>query len=214
MNIPLADTLHLLHSVSHGVLATHANQMPGYPYASVLPFALDEHHCPVFLISALAEHTKNLLADSRASLVAYSEGNGRVLAGARVTLLGEVERCHASDRLLARYLRYQPEAERYLALSDFAFFRFEPRRLRAIAGFGEMGWIEAQAWLQASWLSLEEEGDLVRQAGGAAGSLRLLGVDPYGADVVSNGIRERQKFLHAPLRAEALSQAVRRALEA
>ena len=115
MNIPVADTLHLLHSVSHGVLATHASQMPGLSLRQRVALRPEEHHRPVFLISALAEHTKNLLADSRASLVAYSEGNGNVLAGARVTLLGEVERCHASDRLVARYLRYQPQAERYLA---------------------------------------------------------------------------------------------------
>jgi heme iron utilization protein len=187
--------------------------MPGYPYATVLPFALDERHRPLFLISALAEHTKNLLADPRASFVVHLDVDGSVLAGPRATLLGKVARFSPSDRLVARYLRYQPDAQQYLALNDFAFFRFEIQRLRAIAGFGAMGWIEAETLQSTAWLSLEDEEALLREASPAAGAANLLGVDPYGFDVRRNSARERHMFPDGPLQHDAIKQALRRMLQ-
>jgi heme iron utilization protein len=200
MNLPLANALNLLHSLSHGVLATHASQVPGYPYASVLPFALDDQHAPVFLISTLAEHTKNLSADPRASLLVHAPVEGNVLAAARLTLVGDAKAFAASDRFIARYLRYQPDAERYLALADFAFFRLEPVRLRFIAGFGEMGWLDGQAFAAAACISLEDEEILLREAACVENAAKLLGVDPYGVDLIRGGARERQRFLDTPLR--------------
>ena len=43
--------------------------MPGYPFVTLLPYALDGRGAPLFLISSLAEHTRNLQADPRASLL-------------------------------------------------------------------------------------------------------------------------------------------------
>jgi heme iron utilization protein len=214
MNIPIAEVLRLLHTVDHGVLATLATQMPGYPYATVLPFALDEWHRPFFLISALAEHTKNLLADPRASFVVHLDAEGSVLAGPRATLLGKVGRFSASDRLVARYLRYQPDAQQYLALNDFAFFRLQIERLRAIAGFGAMGWLEAETLQDTAWLSLEDEAALLLEASLTPGAaVELLGVDPYGIDLLRNGTRERRAFPEGPLQRDAIKQALQRMLQ-
>jgi hypothetical protein len=198
VKIALAAAIDLLHSVSYGVLATQAAQTPGFPYATVLPFVLDERHRPVFLISALAEHTKNLLADPRASLVVYTREQQNVLTGARMTLIGDAERIDASDQFIARYLRYQPDATDYLALADFAFFRFVPRRLRAIAGFGAMGWIEGESFEQAAWIEPGQEAELMAGAV-VSGHIKLLGVDPYGVDVARGDQRERHAFPNAPV---------------
>jgi putative heme iron utilization protein len=69
--------LQLLHGQHYATLATHAGQLPGYPYATVLPYVLDEQHRPLLLISALAEHTRNLLADGRCSLSVLEAGAER-----------------------------------------------------------------------------------------------------------------------------------------
>jgi heme iron utilization protein len=209
MNIPIASALDLLHATSYGTLATQAEDFPGYPYVSVLPFVLDERHAPVFLISSLAEHTKNLRAQPRASFFVHAPVEGNVLAGARLTLLGSVTPYQASERLIARYLRYQPDAERYLALADFAFYRLAPVRLRLIAGFGEMGWIAAEAFKQAASLALEDEERLLREAS-LPSNTKLLGLDPYGVDWLRDGVRERQKFMDTPLSQEALKAALQR----
>lgn len=209
MNIPIDDVIHLLHSVNHGALATLSERVAGYPYATVLPFGLDERHCPVFLISALAEHTQNLLSNPRASLVVFDTATADVLSGARVSLIGDVRRFDADQRFVVRYLRYQPDAERYLTLGDFVFFRMEINQLRAIAGFGAMGWIERERWSQIATLSLDEEDEVMgRLSRSSPDDFNLLGIDPYGADFMRAGVRERHRFVGAPLFGESLRRAL------
>src|ERR1041384_153020 len=74
-----------------GTLSTMSRKLPGYPYASLMPYALDAIGQPMFLISSMAVHTKNLQADARASLLVTQPGaTGEPLAASRVTLLGRV----------------------------------------------------------------------------------------------------------------------------
>jgi putative heme iron utilization protein len=117
MKIAFDSVVHLLHESRHGSLATQSIQMPGYPFASVLPYVLDENAYPVFLISQLAEHTKNLTADCRASFIVHDCGAQNVLTAERVSLIGDARQFDASAELVARYLRYQPDAAQYLATS-------------------------------------------------------------------------------------------------
>ena len=85
MKITFHSAIHLIHEAAWGSLATHSTQAPGYPFATVLPFAPDEQHCPMFLISGLAEHTKNLIADYRASLLIHSRDSQNVLTTERIS---------------------------------------------------------------------------------------------------------------------------------
>jgi hypothetical protein len=202
---------HTLHAASSGALATHSQSMAGYPYASALPFVLDEQHRPVFLISRLAEHTRNLIADRRASLLVSGSDAEDVLATARLTLLGDVSQFEPSRELVARYLRYQPGADRYLALGDFTFFRFAPRRARFVAGFGRMGWVAEDAWTAAAVLPLAQEAALIDELVAAQPSgVHLLGLDRYGIDVKCDGGRQRRQFADAPVEIDGLGAAVMR----
>lgn len=205
MKVPIESAITLLHEAPHGTIASVSTQLPGYPYASTLPCVLDEFHRPIFFISALAEHTKNLLADPRASLsVVKTEGGNNIQAAARITLVGDVERiAEPGPELLARYLRYQPDAEEYLPL-DFMFFCLKPKLARFIAGMGRMGWIESQEW-SAPALPLKEEAVLLKQATiEAPRGIHLLGVDCFGIDYEVDGVRARQRFPDAPIRPEKL----------
>lgn len=213
---PSLDTaIHLLHAVPSGTLATQSTQMPGYPFATALPFVPDNQHCPVFLISQLAEHTKNLVADGRASFLVSTPNETSVLTGARMTLVGDAMPVEASQELAVRYVRYQPDAEQYLSLGDFAFFRLTPRRVRYIAGFGQMGWIEESDWTGATVLSLADEAQCLQALiGHHQPGVRLLGVDCYGCDIEHQGKRDRLRFgtvLHDPAK---ITDAVKRLLAA
>src|SRR6202162_1580303 len=74
-----------------GSLSTLSRKQPGYPFGSVMPYGLDDHGRPIFLISTMAMHTQNLQADPRASLlVTQPDGGGDPLGASRVTLLGNV----------------------------------------------------------------------------------------------------------------------------
>ena len=88
MNIPSQTPLHLLHRSAVGTLATHLREPEGFPYPTMLPFALDARHRPVILVSRLAEHTRNLQTDSRAGFLVVHEPGENVLASERVTLIG------------------------------------------------------------------------------------------------------------------------------
>src|SRR5579872_3518822 len=93
-----------------GSLSTHSRKQPGFPFGSVMPYGLDDHARPIFLISSMAMHTQNLRADPRASLlVTLADTSGDPLGASRVTLIGNVlpipdpEVSEARKLYLARY---------------------------------------------------------------------------------------------------------------
>ena len=55
----------LAYLVRSGALATLSRKHAGYPFASVMPYALDDEGRPLVLISTMAMHTQNLEADPR-----------------------------------------------------------------------------------------------------------------------------------------------------
>jgi len=194
MKIEATSVVNLLHLAQHSTLAAQSLQMPGYPYATAVPNVLDEHHRPILLISALAEHTKNLLADPRVSISITAPDVANVQDGQRLTLVGDAERVEASADLQARYLRYLPAAEQYLML-DFMFFRIHPKRVRYIGGVGRMGWVDSDAFDSFASLSLADESILLQDAQAMVRkNVTLLGVDPYGIDYLADGFRKRHNL--------------------
>ena len=67
----------------------HHHSRAGYPFATLVDFASDGAGFPIFNLSPLAMHTRNLLEDPRACLVVEMPGWSG-LANARVTIFGEV----------------------------------------------------------------------------------------------------------------------------
>jgi putative heme iron utilization protein len=141
----------LLLAERHGVLATLSASRDGWPFASITPYALSEQAQPILLLSDLAEHTRNIRADPRASLLVQSShpGDDDPQAGARVTLLGTVERIAHDEASAAReqYLERHPRATDYFAMADFKLYRLQITAARFVGGFGDMGWIEGAALL-------------------------------------------------------------------
>ena len=71
-------------------LSTVSRKRSGYPFGSLMPYAIDGTGRPVFLISNMAMHTQNIQADQRASLFVSQGGDGDPLGTARATLVGDV----------------------------------------------------------------------------------------------------------------------------
>jgi heme iron utilization protein len=197
LKIPAHGPLDLLHRVAVGTLATHSRQPQGFPYPTLLPFAPDARHRPTILVSRLAEHTRNLEEDARAGFLVADAPDGNVLDAQRVTLLGTFEPIDAPPLFVRRYLRYQPDAERYLALGDFAFWTLALERLRFIGGFGAMGWLDGGELDPLEPLAFEDEAALLERFDAQPrrmSEVELLGVDRYGADFRINGVRTRHAF--------------------
>jgi putative heme iron utilization protein len=129
-----------------------AGDPPGYPYGSFVTFALDDGN-PVFLISSLAEHTRNLVADPRASLLVVEPGEGDPLARGRVTLLGPCTRLQdatAKARARDAFCAAHPDSAYYLDFGDFALFSLHVTALRYIGGYGRMSWVSSKDWHAAT----------------------------------------------------------------
>ena len=120
-----------------------------WPYVSLVLTACDIQGSPLLLISDLADHTRNIRADARVSLL-YDETAGLddPLTGARVTLQGEAAQVEDDD-LMEIYLSRHPSAKLYAEFSDFHMFRVRPLRAHLVAGFGRIAWVDEKDLLGA-----------------------------------------------------------------
>ncbi|NKQ11896.1 DUF2470 domain-containing protein [Pseudomonas sp. SST3] len=131
-----------------GVLSTHSATMPGFPFGSAVPYCLGEEGWPLMLISRIAQHTKNLRADPRCSLLVAERGAEDVQANGRLTVLTEARlltETAAIDAAAQRYYRYFPESRDYHRVHDFDFWVLQPVRWRYIGGFGAIHWLDEVA---------------------------------------------------------------------
>jgi putative heme iron utilization protein len=141
----------LIHLGRVGALSTMSRKHPGWPFGSVMPYALDEAGRPLFLISSLAMHTQNIETDAHASLLVTQSEAPDPLGAARLTLLGEVAKLPVDDVPVARkiYLSRHENARYWIDFEDFAFYRMEITDAYFVGGFGVMGWVTADDYLQA-----------------------------------------------------------------
>jgi heme iron utilization protein len=150
----------LLERETLGTLSTQSVKHAGFPFGSVMPYALGADAAPLFLISAMAIHTQNVVADPRASLLVMQRDNASDPLGmARVTLMGTVTRVDAlSDATRDLYLARHPNARHWAGYSDFAFFRMDVTHIYFVGGFGAMGWITKGDYTLATADPLAEAG--------------------------------------------------------
>ena len=114
-----------------------------------MPYGLDDHANPVFLISTMAMHTQNVQADPRSSLlVTQPDSIGDPLGASRVTLLGNIlpvpepEVAEARRLYLARYAN----SKYWVDFDDFSFYRMDVVDVYYVGGFGVMGWVAASEY--------------------------------------------------------------------
>lgn len=218
-NLPLAPAAgstepgpaarHLVRTALKGALAT-LERSRGHPYASLVLVATEPDGTPIFLISRLAQHTRNLEQDARASLlIDGTAGLGDPMTGGRLTLIGEA-RPTSSPTALRRFLQRHPSAEAYAAFPDFSVFALKVASGHYIGGFGRIVDLEPAALLTdiaGAPELIEAEPDIIAHmnsdhadavalyatelAGCPPGPWRMCGIDPAGADLLhcTNAVR-------------------------
>jgi len=136
----------LMHLGRLGSLSTLSRKQPGFPFGSVMPYALDARGHPIFLISTMAMHTQNLQADPRASLlVTQPDTSGDPLGASRVTVIGNVQTIPQPEVADARklYLERYANSKYWVDFEDFSFYRMDVLDVYYVGGFGVMGWVPA-----------------------------------------------------------------------
>ena len=126
----------LMREARSGALAT-LMAGSGDPYCSLVNVATATDGTPLLLISQLALHTKNILADPRVSLMIDERKLGDPLEGARVMLMGTAELTDDPDAR-RRYLERHPSAEMFVGFADFAFYKIALKGAHLVAGFGRI----------------------------------------------------------------------------
>lgn len=171
-------------SCRKAALATISHEN-GWPYVSLVTVAFDHDLSPVLLLSGLSDHTRNLLADGRASLLLDgTEGLANPQTGPRVTLTGMAGPTR-QEHLKRRFLACHPGAALYAGFADFSFWRVEAERAHFVGGFGRAVWFDAPFALPPSKpFVAAEEGLLAEFA--AIGEERLVAVDPDGCHLAKD----------------------------
>lgn len=192
----------LLRRSRQGALAT-LMAGSGDPYCSLVNLASHPDGSPILLISRLAVHTRNILADSRVSLMLDERAAGDPLEGARIMLSGHAEQADSDkDLLQRRYLNAHPSAEAFVSFKDFSFFKVRPSGTHLVAGFGRIVDLDPGQFLTdltgAEDLLAAEEGAVAHMnadhrdamnlyatklLGAPEGDWRCTGCDPEGLDM-------------------------------
>jgi putative heme iron utilization protein len=199
----------LLRAATQAVLSTNQatlgapdSEESGWPFGSLVSIACDPAGAPIMLLSGLAEHSRNLTADPRASLLigdrnADSSGAEDPLSSPRATLLGRAA-LDADPALRARFLVRHPYAF-YAEFADFRIWRLEIAGVHFVEGFGRVKRFAPADFLlpvSRAWNALETEflaeiaadapdlaGRIAHRAGLVGDSWRLTGIDPEGVDL-------------------------------
>jgi heme iron utilization protein len=203
----------LLRRSRQGALAT-LMAGSGDPYCSLVNVATHPDGSPILLISRLAIHTRNLLADDRVSLMLDERVEGDPLEGSRIMLSGRAEELTSNREIVRqRYLNAHPTAEVFVDFKDFSFFRIHPTGTHLVAGFGRILDLkpeqflteisDAGALLEAEQSAVEHMNTdhqealglyATRLLGAAAAEWRCSGIDPEGIDLQAGNSTLRLDF--------------------
>ncbi len=211
---PCKLTRSLLRRRRQGALATLMTGT-GDPYCSLVNVASHADGTPILLISRLAVHTRNILADARTSLMLDERAKGDPLEGARIMVQGRAEPVTSEQRELVRrrYLAAHPSAVGFVDFTDFSFFRIVPSSAHLVAGFGRILDLKPEQFLteigDAGALIEAEPGAIehmnadhrdtmnlyaTRLLGTESGDWRCTSIDPDGIDLQAGETTLRLDF--------------------
>ena len=201
----------LLRLIRAGALAT-IDRASGAPVVTLTAVATEPDGSPILLLSRLAEHTSNLDADPRASILLAAGGRGDPLAHPRLTVTGRVESVD-DPAVRRRFLARNPKAALYADFPDFGFRRLVVETAHLNGGFARAARLPAVDLVTdvaaAGALIEAEEGALAhmnvdhrdaialyatRLDRAPAGAWEATGLDPEGIDMAAGDLTARVTF--------------------
>ncbi len=202
----IAEAKRLLRASRTAALATLGPE--GAPLTTWVGCASDFGGSPLFLFSGLSQHTKNLAADPRGSLLLTARpGRGDPLNHPRVTLGGPILR-RPDPYARKRYLQRNPKAKLYAQFADFAIYRLRIEAVHFNGGFGRAAALDPADILAppgdtAALAAAEDE--LLADINASEGMLterrktdrrvwRAVGLDAEGLDLAAGGATARIDF--------------------
>jgi len=202
----------LMEQADYADLSTTMNALhhrrAGYPFCSTVDFATDSTGHPIFCLSPLAIHTRNIAGDPKCSLTVKMSGWGG-LANARVTLFGDVYKlpkgeysAAANEIFKSKYSTRKESTELEDLWGDYSFFRMN-RLIDAyfVGGFGSLKWINMEEYKSAApdaivtpshdrnildtlaQLNARYSGELMQLVENGCDDLWIISIDKFGMEV-------------------------------
>lgn len=140
----------LMRTQHTGVLSTVSLSLKGYPFGSVTPYWMTDNGDLILYASDIAQHSRNMKADSKVSLCVFDSNKDDSQANARVTVIGDASVIGSDCEEAESYFTLYPQARAYVNAHDFQFYRITPTRIRYIGGFGEIHWFKPEDWHYAT----------------------------------------------------------------
>lgn len=191
---PRWQTRQLLRAARSAVLAT---QKAGQPYASLITPACAPDGSVLMFLSQLSEHTRQLRAEPRCSLMAMGEASSaNPQTAPRATLTGTAE-LETDPALKARWLAIHPYAQLYAEFGDFSLWRMRPATVQLVGGFARAFRLKpaeiapdpaAMAAIMAAESDIiahcnQDHAEALALIAGRPGAWRMVAVDVDGCDL-------------------------------
>jgi putative heme iron utilization protein len=139
----------LYRSCNTAILSTLSKREDGHPFGSFITYVTGQNRDLMVYASDIAEHTKNILNDTRACVTISSVTNSKdIQDNARLSIMGDLHPVPDAeiDGCQQRFVKFLPESKKYAAIHGFNFYRLIPSKVRWIGGFGQIAWLETEKW--------------------------------------------------------------------
>lgn len=197
----------LLRSGTVAALAT-LDPASGFPLATLVTYVPDVDGAPLFFLSGLSLHTRNMKSNHRISVLITQSGKGDPLAHPRLSLVGA---CTSGTKAESkdRFVTFLPKTMLYAELPDFSVWRMEIEMAHLNGGFARAQMVSGReltcdAALNSDFIAHQRE--LLQQAredyvdmiaakfSTPVDQIDILSIDPDGVDVRAGGLRQRLQF--------------------
>ena len=126
-----------------GVLSTQFKDESGeYPFGSICPFVITLEGEVIILISNIATHTKNILANPRVGFTVFDMEASHKQAASRVSITAEAQIIEEDSEnyssISERYFTFFPMARNYFKAHKFFFYSLTPKHIHYIKTFGQI----------------------------------------------------------------------------
>ncbi len=143
------DAISLLRGSNMAILSTLSKKFDEFPFGSFITYVTDQNRSIFIYASDLAEHTKNILNNSKACVTVFNTNKeGDKQNSSRLSIMGNFQKIDTSEyeRCKERFFKFLPESRNYSKTHDFNFYKMNPDKIRWIGGFGEIAWLKDNNW--------------------------------------------------------------------
>ncbi len=136
-------------SCRQAVMASQSASVPGFPFTSVIPVGVILSGQVIALLGETAQHTRNIMIDSRVSMLLHDDLEDNWQAATRLSVLGRMRPLQSTnrgdldlDKLRQSFYLLHPELLDFDTAPDYHFWQLEPVRFRFISVSDTAQWLD------------------------------------------------------------------------